>query len=463
MRISTYLLIVFYILTACDSDDDLNNNNPNFLVIFTDDQRASAIGYANDEVHTPNLDKLASTGKIFDNAFVTLSICSPSRAALLTGRYGSSNGVTTFGNVSLNPGETTFANQLKNLGYQTGIIGKWHLKSTPEACGFDHATYFFSNGPWYDRTVVENGKEKTAPGFIEKYIADKSIAFIDSVSKNEAPFLLFHCTQVPHLDNHFEWDIQPSTMEKHYQNSNIQPPENWKDDLSNKPGYLDSGRHRIRAIQYGYRSKDTLLNETKRYFASITEMDTQLGRIFNSLEENGVDKNTYIIFMGDNGWFIGDHLFTSKVLPYEESISVPLFINGPGIEPGRNQEIVLNIDIFPTILDILDRDIPADIHGESMKPLLQGEQVSWRDRFLYEAPEPQLGSWPLWAIRTDKWKYIETYHIENTDSLIFTELYNLEEDPSELNNLADELENKDQLVRFSQQLNNLKNQYTGKK
>lgn len=462
MKLILHLFLLVFLLFSCKANQEKDPVQPNFLVIFTDDQRASAIGYANDAVHTPHLDKLAGTGRIFDNAFVTLSICSPSRAALLTGRYGSANGVTTFGKVSLNPGEITFANQLKDRGYQTGIIGKWHLKSTPAACGFDYATYFFSNGPWYNRTIVENGKEKTAPGYIEKYIADRSIAYIDSVSKNDAPFLLFHCTQVPHLDNHFEWDMRDSTYQNYYQTRNLSPPENWLDDLNDKPGYLDSGRHRQRAIEYGYKNKDTLLKETKRYYAAITEMDAQLGRIINHLQEKQLDDNTYIIFMGDNGWFVGDHLFTSKVLPYEESIAVPLFITGPGIKPGRNQELVLNIDIFPTMMDILNQEIAPEVHGESLLPLLNEEEVDWRKQFLYEAPQPQLGSWPLWALRSEQWKYIETYHQQHQDSLIFKELYDLKEDPHEMNNLADESENKEQITAFAQQLKNLKNQYTGK-
>lgn len=120
--------------------------------------------------------------------------------------------------------------------------------------------------------------------------------------------------------------------------------------------------------------------------------------------------------MGDNGWFLGEHKFTSKILAYEESIRVPFFIAGPGIVNGSNDEIVLNIDVLPTILDILGQNVSDKVHGRSLLPLLKGQEVDWRDQFYYEAPEPQLGSWPHDALRTKQWKYISTYDISNPDS-----------------------------------------------
>lgn len=458
MKFNFLIITSFFLATACSNPK--KNSSPNFLVIFTDDQRYDAVGFmGNDHIHTPHLDSMAATGLIFDNAFVTLSICSPSRAALLTGRYGNANGVTTFGDVALNRGESTFANYLRNLGYQTGIIGKWHLKNTPQDAGFDHASYFFSNGPWYDRKINENGNSRTATGYIEEYIADQSIDYLDSVSQNEAPFLLFHCTQVPHLDNNFEWDVQKSTLEN-YKYAEIPLPENWDDNLFGKPSYLKTGRHRQKAIEeYHYDEKDTVVNDLKRYYAAITEMDEQLGRIFRHLGKLGIDDNTYIIFMGDNGWFLGEHKFTSKVLAYEESIRVPFFIAGPGIAKGRSDEIVLNIDVLPTILDVLDQNVPEKVHGRSLLPLLRDRAVDWRDQFYYEAPEPQLGSWPHFALRTGQWKYIRTYDIDNRDSLAFEELYNLWEDPNEMNNLAGQSQQKEKVKNLAKELEKLKSEY----
>jgi len=458
------VFLIGSILYQCGEKNDskeAQKNDPNFLIVFTDDQRYDAAGFnGNEAIHTPNMDSLAQTGMIFDNAFITTSISSPSRAALLTGRYGSANGVVQFGEVSLNKGETSFAQYLKEAGYQTGIVGKWHLKDVPASCGFDYAPHYFSNGPWYNRTVIENGEQKTAKGFIESYNARKAINFIDSASKNDSPFLLFLNTQIPHLDHNFNWDVREATLEKFYQNVNITLPKNWKDDLSDKPPYLKNSRSRQRAISYGYKSRDTLVNRIKRYYASITEMDAALGKVFDYLKKQGISDNTYVIFMGDNGWFLGSHMFTSKVLAYEESIHVPFFINGPGIKQGRNNELVLNIDVLPTLLDITGQDIPEKVHGKSLLPLLKDKSTPvWRDKFLYEAPISQLGSWPLWAIRTKKWKYIETHHINNRDSIAFEELYNLHSDPYEMENLADEEKHLELRNRFSRQIDSLKKHY----
>jgi len=459
------LFLLGSILYQCgkkNEDNRFQEKDPNFLIVFTDDQRYDAAGFNDNEaIHTPNMDSLSQTGMVFDNAFVTTSISSPSRAALLTGRYGNANGVVQFGDVSLNKNETTIAEYLKDAGYQTGLVGKWHLKDSPQSCGFDYATYFLSNGPWYNRTVIKEEKEETANGYIENYSARKAIEFINSATSEKSPFLLFLNTQVPHLDNNMKWDVQDSTLKQYYQDVNITPPENWQDDLSGKPSYLKTSRSRQRAISYGYRNRDTLVNRIKRYYASITEMDAALGKVFDYLKKQGISDNTYVIFMGDNGWFLGSHMFTSKVLAYEESIHVPFFISGPGVKQGRSDKLVLNIDLLPTILDITGQEIPEKVHGKSLAPLLKGRNnIAWRDKIFYEAPVPQLGSWPLWALRTQKWKYIETNHIENRDSIVYKELYNLETDPNEMENLAIGEKHRDLQKKFSDQIQSLKKQYS---
>lgn len=450
-----FLLSVLFLLGACSKRD----KSPNFIIVFTDDQRFDALGAnSNPNILTPSLDSLSRAGLNFKNAFVTLSICSPSRAALLTGRYGIANGVTTFGNVSMDEEEKTFANYLQAAGYEAALVGKWHLKNSPDSAGFDFAHYFFSNGPWYNRKVFEQGEEEIANGFIEDYNANQAIQFLKKREK-DSPFLLFLNPQLPHLDHNHEWDVYEETVEK-YRNTKITPPENWKDDLSEKPSYLKTGRHRQLAVEYGYRDRDTLINKTKRYYAAITQMDATLGRVFHYIDREGLDKNTYILVMGDNGWFIGDHMFTSKVLAYEESIRVPFFITGPGIEPGDNEQIVLNIDVLPTLLELADIEIPDNIHGKSLVPLLENrDNVQWRDRFYYEAPEPQLGSWPHYAVRTQRYKYIRTYEKNGSDKVVFEELYDLENDPYELTNLIDAEKYNPVVEELSQDLDSLREEF----
>lgn len=453
-----YLFIILYLLLISACSD--NREYPNFIIVYTDDQRFDAIGTnGNPDILTPTLDSLSRSGINFKNAFVTLSICSPSRAALLTGRYGSANGVTTYNeNPTINDDERTIPDYFNDVGYQTALVGKWHLENSPEKIGFDFFSYFISNGPWYNRKVFEQGEEKTASGFIEDYNANQAIKFLKNRNDNE-PFVLFLNPQLPHLDHNHEWDARKETIKK-YENINLDPPENWNDDLSGKPSYLKTGRHRQLAVDYGYRDRDTLANLTKRYYAAITDMDTALGRVFQYVNQEGLDENTYIFVISDNGWFIGDHMFTSKVLAYEESIRVPFFVKGPDIVPGKDEHIVLNIDILPTLLELADIEIPNNIHGKSLLPLLQKEEgIQWRDRFYYEAPEPQLGSWPLYAVRTQRYKYIRTYELNDTNKVAYEELYDLDSDPHEWTNLIDAEEYSSVVEELSQDLDSLKKKF----
>lgn len=425
---------------------------PNFLFLFTDDQRYDALGCAGNRlIHTPALDSLAERGLRFDRAFVTLSICSPSRAASLTGRYGSANGVVTvYRGPALNPGERTFAQILKAAGYQTGFVGKWHLKQRPNQVGFDSATYFTSNGPYYGRTVFEDGKRKKVPGYIEDYNADRAVRFLRQAAQRDAPWVLWHCTQIPHMNHKFDWPAREPALQR-YPQARMPVPKTWQDDLAGKPPYLKTERSRQRALQYGYDKKEAIQRHFQRYYAAITEMDATLGRVLAELDRLKLRANTYVIFLSDNGWFIGDHGFTSKVLPYETSMRVPMIAAGPGVRRGVESRLVLNIDVCPTLLELAGIKVPANVHGRSLAGLLTGQKdVAWRGSFLYEAPKSQLGSRPLLAVRTARWKYIRTYKTPACREVVFEELYDLDTDPDEMTNLADDkahAERKAKLVR----------------
>ena len=406
---------------------------PNFIFILTDDQRHDAMGCAgNPFVRTPNIDSLASRGVRFENAFVTLSICSPSRAACLTGRYGSATGVTSVPG-TLNKNEKTIAHILEKAGYRTGMVGKWHLGNSPAECGFDSATFFRSNGTYYNRKVIKNGEPARAAGYIEDYNAQQAIQFLKDASSS--PFMLWLCTQVPHMDHTFDWPAREKTLATYDQNQ-MPVPETWRDDLQGKPAYLKDGRNRKQALRYGYDKEENIRRHFQRYYAAITEMDAAFGRVLKAVDELGLRDNTYFIFMGDNGWFMGEHGFTSKVLPYEESIRVPMIVAGPGIPAGTDSHLVLNIDLAPTILELAKIPIPRNMHGESLLRLLRNKNAKWRDSFLYEAPTPSLGSRPLLALRTQRYKLIQTYDDEKLSRIAFEELYDLQQDPKEMKNLA---------------------------
>ena len=427
---------------------------PNFIFILTDDQRHDAMGCAgNSLVRTPNIDLLAARGVRFENAFVTLSICSPSRAACLTGRYGSANGVTSVPG-TINKNEKTIAHILKEAGYRTGMVGKWHLGNSPAECGFDLATFFRSNGTYYNRKVIKNGKPTRAAGYIEDFNAQQAIEFIKDASSSS--FMLWLCTQVPHMDHTFDWPAREKTLATYDQNR-MPVPETWQDDLQGKPAYLKEGRNRKQALRYGYDKAENIRRHFQRYYAAITEMDAALGRILKAVDEMGLRDNTYFIFMGDNGWFMGEHGFTSKVLPYEESIRVPMIVAGPGIPHGTDSHLVLNIDLAPTILELAKIPIPKNMHGESLLRLLKSKNAKWRESFLYEAPTPSLGSQPLLALRTQRYKLVQTFDVNKPARVVFEELYDLQQDPKEMKNLASPPEYSTILQQLQSQLKRAKN------
>ena len=422
---------------------------PNILFLLTDDHRWDGIGVAGNElIQTPNLDRLCESGTRFTNAFVTLAICSPSRAACLTGRYGSSSGVTSVGKVGLRPGEPTFANALKRAGYATGVTGKWHLKTTPQQCGFDFVSTCWSNGTWYDRRFQIDGVEKVMPGFVDDVAANESIRFIHRATKQGKPFVLWMNTQVPHMDHHHTWPAEERFL-ANYAADSMPLPDTWNDDLSGKPQYLKAARNRTQALKYGYDVPENIRNHTRDYYASVQQMDAAVGRVLDELDRMGLRDNTWIIFMGDNGWMLGEHGMTSKVLPYEESMRVPLAIAGPGTQPTTSDKLVLNIDVAATIYQLAGLPQPTQLHGRSLLPILQGTSDSWRTSFLYEAPTPQLGSKPLWAVRDHRWKYVETSVDETT---VFRELYDLDADSSEATNVADRPQNAEVVRRLAMQL-----------
>lgn len=429
---------------------------PNIVFILTDDQRHDALGRANPLVNTPTMDALARRGVRFANAFVVTSICSPSRACCLTGRYGSANGVPGFG-TGLKRSEATFARLLKRAGYRTGYVGKWHLPwpSSPRGAGFDFVVYFKANGPHYDRKVVDGGRMRVAEGFIEDYLAARSVAFIEEAVKDGRPFLLHHATQVPHMDHQFRWVPREGFLAL-YDEARMPLPASWNDDLAGKPPYLETSRFRTQAIRYGYRDPSAIRRHFRRYFAEVSQLDSSLGRIVECLDRLGIRDETWLILMGDNGWFMGEHGLTSKVLAYEESIRVPLIVSGPGLDGRVCDELALNADIAPTILELAGVAAPTNAHGWSLLPLIRGRKTTWRKSFLYEAIEPELGSCPILAVRDKRSKYIQTLDPQERSRVVFEELYDLATDPAEMRNLAGEKAHEAAVARLREELERLR-------
>ncbi|MBU3005567.1 sulfatase-like hydrolase/transferase [Paraglaciecola arctica] len=430
------------------------HTQPNIVFIFADDLRADTLGIVDEKIHTPNLDALAKKARVFNNAFSVLAVCSPSRATILTGRYPSSHGVTTYGDTPIRPGNPSFVSALKKAGYQTAVTGKWHLGNEPKELGFDVADIFHSNGPWYGREVIENGQHKIYPGFIETWSVDRSVDFIEQASKKKSPFFLWYNTQVPHMDDKFSWPATEQAM-AYYDQDTVPLPVSYPPDhrATGKPPYLKHSRSYTRAMDvYGYKDENKLRAHIHDYYAAVTDMDKEIGRLLNKLDILGLSDNTIVIFMSDNGWFLGEHGLTSKVLAYKASMQVPLFISGKGIEPSVRDELVINTDMAPFILDLAGVSVNYRLDGRSLTPLLGAEKSKWRNAFYYESPTPQLVPRSFFAIRDEQYLYIETFIDNTAKQPEFIELYDVKNDPYELKNLAITGQNKTLLAHYAEQL-----------
>lgn len=413
---------------------------PNFIVVYTDDQRFDAVGAnGNSLIRTPHLDQLSARGVRFTNAYVVMSLCSPSRAALLTGRYGSGNGVVGL-DQPLRPGERTFAHALREAGYQTALVGKWHLATRVPDAGFDFRCYFQGNGDYFHRRVWDNDHFVTPEQHLDEYCTQRSIDFLTQAAESDQPFVLFHSTQLPHMNHEHVW---PSAAETRagYDDTSMPLPATWNDDLSGKPDYLTEVRNRTQALTYGYDQPESVRRHVADYYSVVTDMDMILGRLLDTVESLGLWHNTYVVFMSDNGWLLGEHGFTSKVLPYEPSVRVPLTIAGPGLRPGVVDRLALNIDIAPTLLELAGLPISDQMHGQSLVPLLQAAPAAWRDSFVYECVGGYGGTRPLLAAISPRWKLVHTWNaaadvVATPPS--FVELYDLLIDPDETRNLCDE-------------------------
>lgn len=432
---TTLIFLISFSTISCRYEENISTKKPNFIVIYTDDQRFDGIGInGNTVILTPEIDKMASRAIKFINANVAFSLCSPSRAALLTGRYGSHNGVLNLGS-GFNEGEVTIAKYLKDAGYSTGLSGKWHIKQEPESVGFDFYSYFTGNGKYYERTVI-NLLDTVKPIIhVDKYGVQKSIEFLEQQVNTGNPFFLFHCPQTPHMNGNLVWDARDSTKLL-YEISDMPVPKNRLDNLNAKAPYLKQVRNLLQAKKYGYPDSLAIQNHTLNYYSVITELDGFLGELFRKIETLGLLKNTYIIFMSDNGWMLGDHGFTSKILPYEPSTHVPFWILGPNIVADVNNSLVSNLDLLPTILEIAGVDIPENIHGASLYPILKHEQNKLRDYFIYEGLGSYGGSSPNLTVITENYRYVTTYTDNSLNQAAFKELYDQINDPLEMNNLA---------------------------
>ncbi len=439
---------------------------PNILFVMTDDHPHHQMSLTgNPLINTPNLDRLAAEGVWFKNAFCTNSLCAPARATILTGCLSNVNGI--LGNSEdkdrierLDPDLPTFPLLLKSAGYQTGLVGKWHLPHDPR--GFDYTCILPGQGLYFDPDMIENGTHRKFEGYVTDIITDKALDYLRGIDKDQ-PFCLVYQHKGPHRP------FTPAPRHKDlYSDADFPHPETFNDDYATRliaAKAADMKFEQSLARDYGdvlngmpeSEKKEWIFQRfVKDHYRAVQSIDEGLGRVLDYLDEQGLADNTLVIYTTDNGFYLGEHGWYDKRFMYEPSLRIPFLVRYPKeIKPKQvDERMVMNVDVAPTILDFAGIRVPEVMQGESLKPLLTGNATEWRDHIYYSYYE---NSWtlrnftqedlsdpsfnfftahrigPHRGVRNDRYKLIE-YYSESE----YWEFFDLEKDPHEVNNVYDD-------------------------
>ena len=443
---------------------------PNIVFIFSDDhayQAISAYGDSRRLLDTPNIDRLGREGMRFDRCVVPNSICGPSRASVLTGKYSHRNGFYNNTNSRFDGSQPTFPKMLRAAGYQTALIGKWHLVSDPT--GFDEWDILPGQGVYYNPPMIHNGQKVERQGYTTDLITNLSLEWLGKVDKTK-PFLLMVQHKAPHREwepplRHLGHDAdrvypEPETLfddyagrgkAEHDQDMTIARTMTAKDLKLTPPPRLTTNQRRVWDAYYEPRNaafrtanpqgKDLVRWKYQRYMhdylGCVKAVDESVGRILKSLDDEGLAENTIVVYSADQGFFLGEHGWFDKRWIFEESLRAPLLVRWPGVaKPGSSSaRLVSNIDIAETFLEAAGLPIPADMQGRSLVPILSGRQAAaWRTSFYYEYYEYPLPHHvrPHYGVVTDRHKLV---HFRSPD-VDYWELFDLQADPRELRDVS---------------------------
>jgi N-acetylglucosamine-6-sulfatase len=411
---------------------------PNVLVIITDDQRWDAMSCVGHPLlKTPNLDRLAAEGARFANAFVTTSLCSPSRAAMMSGLYAHRHGVLN--NFTEYPDALpSYPKRLRAAGYETAYFGKWHMGETNDAprSGFDFWMSHAGQGRYFDNEWNINGRRERIKGYYTTVVTDHAVQWLNR--RHDKPFLLVVGQKAPHGG-----PIEPEPKYEHvFDTLPVTKPLNhdaWRDG---KPAWLAESFptwHGAGGPLYNYKDYGRFV---RAYLGTLLSVDDSVGLLYQTLKQTGQLDHTLIIHTSDNGFALGEHGRVDKRTMYEESIRVPLLVRYPPLIPKRRviQEMVLNLDLAPSILDLCGAAPLANSDGRSWAPLLAGRTRGWRTSWLYfynyEKEFPYTPN--VRGIRTTDWKYIYYPSGDGSPNRHAAELYKLAADPLEFRNLITE-------------------------
>lgn len=497
--------IFLLLFISCKEKQSLENTQPNILFIMTDDHSYQTFSAYDDRfIQTPNLDRIAKEGTLFKNSFVTNSICAPSRAVMLTSKFSHLNGQLD-NRIRFDSSQATFPKHLQKAGYETALVGKWHLKSQPT--GFDYYDVLIGQGNYYNTDFIKNGKRERSDGYVTNVITNKSLDWLDKRDK-EKPF----CLLLHHKATHRIW-FPDTALFKEFEGVDFEVPTTFFDDyegrvaaqeqaqsiakdmdlvwdnkMMDKEGEIQTGLRKFYAERmYGrlnpqqkavidnyynpiiekfkadkLEGKELALWKYQRYMQDylrcVRSVDNNVGRVLDYLDENGLAENTLVVYTSDQGFYMGEHGWFDKRFMYEQSLRTPLVMRFPkGIQPQKSyEEMVQNIDYAPTIMDLAGLEIPSEMQGKSLLPLVKKTDTTWRDAIYYHYYEyPGAHSVKRhYGVRTDRYKLIHFYRDIDT-----WEFFDLQTDPEEMHNLYGQAEYADLIEEMKIRLEELRAEY----
>jgi len=442
------LLLAVCLLAPFASEVQDKPSRPNFVIMMCDDQRWDAMSLAGNTVlKTPNMDRIGREGIVFRNAFVTNSLCGPSRATILTGTYSHTNGmIDNRPKTEIRPDAPWMPDLLRASGYEVAFCGKSHQKNALRERKWDYYFGYKGQGRYKDPIIAEgtDGKDTVYPGWMDDVVTDKAVAWLKG--RKEKPFCLFLFFKACHRS----WD-RPARLADLYKDVTVPKNPLWDDKGEGKPKAFIDADNRIG----GFKDVADYQAFIKDYYATLVGADENIGPVFDALTSLGKLDDTLVLHTGDNGFFLGEWQRFDKRFMHEVSIRVPMVVRYPRlIKPGSvSDRMVLNLDIAPTLLDLAGVPIPKEMQGRSWVPLFKDPTAEFRKDWLYEYYEyPDSHKVrPHRGVRTEQWKLIH-YH-EAPEEF---ELYDLEKDPSEKENLYGKAEHADRVTQLKQRLEELR-------
>ena len=488
LAFSAFSLILITLVFCKDTAAE----RPNILFLFSDDHAIKSIsaygGPLAEVAPTPNIDRIAQQGAVFTNSFCANSICGPSRANILTGKHSHKNGFMRNGN-TFDPSQWTAAKTLQKGGYNTAVIGKWHLKTNP--VGFDHWEIFPGQGSYYNPVFIQmDGSKKRFEGYATDLTTQKAIDWLDNRDKKK-PFFLMCQHKAPHrtfspalrhlgsfddieipepetlfdkyydrhpslaknemeIDRHFDWAYDAKIRKDERGNVQLPKPDRYGTPEYNRMTasqkkkwdayYSPLNQKFLKQFAAGELSHEEVVRWKYRrymrnYLSTVKAVDESVGRMLKYLDDNGLAENTVVIYSSDQGFFLGEHGWYDKRWMFEESFRMPFLIRWPNvIRPGsRPDQLIQNIDYAPSFLDMAGLPTPKEVQGKSLLPLFKNESGKWRDSLYYAYYELGEHAVPQhFGVRTQTHKLI---YFPKSDSW---NLFDLEEDPQELRSVHED-------------------------